>query len=169
MIVFEDKEVEFNCDDATGKLIIRIPVRTVLDKLAGKNLKVEYQSGYSSKEEVEREYFPKLSAVNFHMWLVMNFEQTKTHKRSLNVYAKLLSDLLQLAEKYGVWQLNDAILKCNTPEKCTIAYLCAILKNNKLKENGKNAGRDSHQNIPAVVGKDGNYQASLAEAVNRFM
>jgi len=153
MIVLEDAEVFFEYDMATGKLKIKVPIKTVLEKLPAK---VTYLSGYCSKEEVESEYFPKLSGVDFHMWLSMNFEQTKTKKRSLNVYAKVLGDLLKLAEKYDCNQLNEAISKCNTPEKCTIAYLCAILRNN-----GKKGGEDGT--------RDGKYERSISEAVSRFM
>ena len=165
MIVFEDSEVEFDCGDSTGKLIIRIPIKTVLDKLPSKKLKAEY-IGYSSQEDIEHEYFPKLSGVDFQVWLSMNFEQSKSRKRSLSAYAKLLNDLLKLAEKYGLYQLNEAMSKCKMPEKCTIAYLQAILKNNNQKEiqNGSCGKKETK-----VVRDISNYRESIAEAVGRFM
>jgi len=151
MIVFEEREVVFDYDDANGKLRLSIPIETILEKL-GKR-KIKYVSGYYSKKSVEQAYFPKLSGVDFHMWVSMNFEQTKSRKRSLNVYAKLLNDLAKLREAYGPAQLNDAMVKCNTPLKCTIAYLKAILRNNNRKE----------------MQNDGKYQKNIERAIRRLM
>jgi hypothetical protein len=151
MIVFEEKEVVFDYDDANGKLKLSIPIEVILKKL-GKR-KIKYKSGYYTKEDVEQAYFPKLSGVDFHIWISMNFEQTKSQKRSLNVYAKLLKDLVKLREAYGPDRLNDAMIKCNTPLKCTIAYLKAILRNNNPKE----------------MKNDGKYQKNIESAIRRFM
>jgi len=151
MIVFEEREVVFDYDDANGKLKLSIPIKMILEKLGKRRIK--YLSGYYSKEDVEQAYFPKLSGVDFHLWVSMNFEQTKSQKRSLNVYAKLLKDLVKLREAYGPDQLNDAMIKCNTPGKCTIAYLKAILHNNNRKE----------------MQNDGKYQKNIENAIRPFM
>ena len=151
MIVFEEKEVVFDYDDTSGKLKLCIPIKKILEKLG--NGKIKYLSGYYSKKEVDQAYFPKLTGVEFHMWLAMNFEQTKSQKRSLNVYAKLLADLVKLTETYGRSQLNDAINKCNTPEKCTIAYLKAVLRNTVRKE----------------IKIDDQYQKDIETATKQFM
>ena len=158
MIVFEDNEVVFACKE-TGKLTLSIPIKTILDKLK-KKAKVKFPSPYFSKEDVDHEYFPKLSGVNFSTWLSMNFEQTKSGKRSLSVYSKILNDLVSLLEEYGIEQLNDAIFRCNIPQKCTIAYLKAILRNRS--NNNKNDNKK-------VQSCDPSYQRSIEHAIKQIM
>lgn len=158
MIVFEDQEVVFDYDDATGKLLLRIPIETVMEKLQ-KGKSMINSTVYFSKEDVEQQYFPKLSGVDFKIWLSMNFEQTQSGKRSLNVYAKILKDLVSLTEKYGPSQLNDALLKCNTPKKCTTAYVKAILRNRN----------NDHKQVQHDDSKERGYQRRIGEALKRFV
>jgi hypothetical protein len=129
-----------------------------MDKLRKGNCKIN-STAYFSKEDVEQEYFPKLTGVDFKIWLSMNFEQTKSGKRSLNVYAKILKDLVSLTEKYGASQLNDALLRCNTPQKCTTAYVKAILRNRN----------NDHKQVQHDDIKERVYQRSIGEALKRFV
>lgn len=156
MIIFKDNEVVFACNE-TGKLTLSIPVKTILGKLKKKGRsKVKFLSPYLSQEDVEREYYPKLSGVNFSAWLSMNFEQTKSGKRSITVYAKILHDLVELVEEYSPEQLNDAILRCNIPQRCTVAYLKAILRN---RSNG-------HKKVQS---ENLSYQRSIEHAIKQIM
>ncbi len=160
MVVFEEREVEFDYNENSGKLTLSIPVKTVLEKLNKKmKLKVKISSCSFSKEDVEKTYYPRLAGVDFYTWLAMNFECTKSGKRSLNVYERILKDLVSLAQKYGVEWLNDAISRCSTPPKCTIPYLKAILGNRRKDVKEAQNGDD----------RDNSYQRSVEAAVKRIV
>ena len=156
MISFEEKEVIFECNEATGKLKLSISTDIIMEKLKKVGGKVSFKLPYISREDVEKEYFPKLSKVNYSTFLAMNFEQTKSKKRSLFVYARILNDLVDMVEKYGPDQVNEAISKCNIPKKCTIPYLKAILGNNQ--SNYRESPKD-----------DRIYQRNIEEALRHFM
>ena len=157
MVVFEDHEVMFDCDLVTGKLKISISIKTILKKLPKNMSKTVQISQPVSQEEIEKEYFPKLSGITFKKWLLMNFEINKTGRRSIRMYENLLSNLVELCQKYGVYQLNEAISKCYTPERCTIPYLKAILRN-----------QNNYQQKEGAV-RDGKYQNKIEKALNRFV
>ena len=159
MIIFEINEIVI--DKKAGK--VTIPVKTILEKLDKKGKTKIAFPAFLTKEEVEHEYSPKLSGINFRTWLSMNFEQNKTGKRTLNVYSKLLNDLADLAEKYGPADLNEAIDRCNRPETCTIPYLKAILRNMKIKQD------EINKEVRYDNEKEESYQRSIENAVKRYM
>ena len=108
MIEFEERDVVFDFDDSIATLKIKIPISIVMKRLKQKERTVKYSLPHLSKEEIEQEYFPRLSGVNFQYWISMNFDQSTSGKRSLNTYAKILKDLVELAEKYNIANLNNA-------------------------------------------------------------
>ncbi len=121
---------------------------------------------WETAEDVESEFFPKLEGIRYERFLDLNFQQTQTGTRSINVYARLLDNLTVLKELYGAGKLNAAISKCSQPRHANIAYIRAILKN------------DVSEDAPAVEynkeGKNGKsktqekYEAELDDALAKF-
>ncbi len=132
MMKFLDSEVRrWDIHEPTGEMRISIPLSTVYSKFP-RNKKVRI-CRHTSRESVEAEFFPRLLGVGFKNWVAMNFESTKNGSRMLTTYADILEKLCLLADKHGKKRLNEALSKCAEPRKCTIAYVKAILRNDKSK------------------------------------
>jgi len=129
-MAFVESEVEhWDTDETSGQMRFRIALKTVLSKFP-KNHKVKI-CRWESRAAVEAQFFPRLSGVRFENWIAMNFEQTSDGSRMLTTYGNLLENLSRLAQSYGKEHLNEVLLMCDVPRKCTLGYVKAVLKNSR--------------------------------------
>ena len=113
---------------------IQIPLETVINKLPAPERKrfapVLLQAEAERMLAVLIASGIQEAAVN--AWLSLNFQQTRNHTRSAGVFYRLVAELDALRLNYGVPALNQALGKVVVyadPQKATIAYLRAVLKN----------------------------------------
>jgi len=130
-IVFKDHEVRMETDADTGELRILVPVAAVRSKLAAAEKGPPVPRPNLTREDVEAEFEERLNGVNWRRWLELNSRQTKSGRRSPEKIARILGELTGLVGDYGAERVSIACDKCKEPKQANIAYIRAILKNEK--------------------------------------